>query len=214
MLRAPRKPARAATTPKKTKAAVSETASAYQSRHSSSKNVSVSSILDRPYPFLSGRRCVPHLIIAKGLPFLRYKKPQPRAISGIINRRNRDHVRRWDRTYELRQLVNLGELEDAWDGMIEKVCGLKQGGDIYISWATESSRSADGILAETRRRARRDEEMTEIFTRIREKEKALAEQEKAAQKDEKQRRRAVKRLAQPEVARSTETVQGLAAMAG
>ncbi|KNG88979.1 hypothetical protein ANOM_002188 [Aspergillus nomiae NRRL 13137] len=42
------------------------------------------SILSRPRPVVSGKRRVPVLVNARGVPFLRIKKPQPKNLSGVI----------------------------------------------------------------------------------------------------------------------------------
>ncbi len=163
------------------------------------------SILERPYPILTGRRCVPHLIDACGITFLRYKKPQPEVITRMIISRARAYERRWDCTYKLRELISLGELEDAWDRMLERYCGLKQVHDRSTSWATESSRAADDTTAIVRGQARREEELKRKLTRIRERERVLAEEEKARRKNEKQQRREARRPAVQEFTESPET---------
>jgi len=163
------------------------------------------SILERPYPILTGRRCVPHLIDACGITFLRYKKPQPEVITRMIVSRARAYERRWDCTYKLRELISLGELEDAWDRMLERYCGLKQVHDRSTSWATESSRAADDTTAIVRGQARREEELKRKLTRIRERERVLAEEEKARRKNEKQQRREARRAATQGFTESSET---------
>ena len=154
---------------------------------------STSSILDRPFPTVSGRRCVPHVVNAGGITFLRYKKPQPQIITCMINRRLEVRDKRWDRTYELRELVSLGELEDSWDRLLEDGCGLKWSIDRRTSWATETSKASDEIRATVRRQAQREEQMSRKLMSIQEKEKTLAEQEKAARLDEKRQGRAIRR---------------------
>lgn len=163
------------------------------------------SILERPYPVLTGRRCVPHLVDACGITFLRYKKPQPKVITRMIINRARAHERRWYFTYKMRELISLGELEDAWDRMLERYPGLKQVHDRSISWATESSRAADDTTAAVRGHARREEELKRRLTRIREKERVLAEKEKAGRKNEKQQQREARRLATQVLTESPET---------
>ncbi len=163
------------------------------------------SILERPYPILTGRRCVPHLIDACGITFLRYKKPQPEVITRMIISRARAYERRWDFTYKMRELISLGELEDAWDRMLERYCGLKQIHDRSISWATESSRAADDTTATVRGQARREEDLKKKLTQIKEKEGVLAKEEKARRKNEKKQRREARGSAMQDFTESPET---------
>lgn len=148
---------------------------------------------------------MPHLVDACGITFLRYKKPQPEVITRMIISRARAHERRWDFTYKMRELISLGELEDAWDRMLERYSGLEQVHDRSISWVTESSRAADDTIAIVRGRARREQELKRRLTRIREKERLLAGKEKAGRKIEKQQRREARRSATQVLIESPET---------
>lgn len=132
---------------------------------------------------------MPHLIDACGITFLRYKKPQPEVITRMIISRARAYERRWDFTYEMRELISLGELEDAWDRTLERYCGLKQAHDRSISWATESSRAADATAATVRGQGRQEEVLKRKLTNIKENERILADEERARRKNEKQQRR-------------------------
>jgi len=123
----------------------------------------------------------------------------------MIISRARVYERRWDCTYKLRELISLGELEDAWDRTLERYCGLKQVHDGSTSWATESSRAANDTTATVRGQARQGEDLKKRLTRIREKENVLAEEENARRKNEKQQRRGTKRLARQEFLESQDT---------
>ncbi|KAJ5107872.1 hypothetical protein N7456_004547 [Penicillium angulare] len=73
------------------------------------------SVLSRPRLNISGKRRVPVLINARGVPFLRLGKPQPSNLSGFIRAKLE---KRWDRIV-LRDRLQLdilfAEDEDAWD---------------------------------------------------------------------------------------------------
>lgn len=90
-------------------------------------------------------------------------------------------------------MVALGELEDRWDRLLEKSCGLKRADGRAISWATESSKAENELLATVRRHAQREDDMTRKLIKVREKERILAEQEKKARIEEKRRRREARR---------------------
>ena len=189
---------------------------AANSHQKSESKETISSILDRPYPVVSGRRCVPHLISTPGMVFLRYKKPQPQIINQLVISRYRGHIRRYDRTYMLEDLINLGKLEDNWDRMLERNCGLKRADDGNVSWAAESCESLAEVLATVKSHARRESRWTRELTKVRDKEKELAEQERAVSMVEKQRRRVARRTPQGEPAQSGEnqTARELSAITG
>ena len=187
------------------------------SHQKSESNEAVSSILDRPYPVVSGRRCVPHLINTPGMVFLRYKKPQPQIINQLVISRYLGHIRRYDRTYMLEDLINLGKLEDNWHRMLERNCGLKLADDGNGSWAAESCESLAEVSATVKRHSRRESRWTRELTKVRDKEKALAEQERAVRMvDKRRRRREARRIPQEEPAQSGEnqTATELSAMTG
>ena len=178
---------------------------AANSHQKSEAKEAVSSILDRPYPVVSGRRCVPHLINTPGMVFLRYKKPQPQIINQLIISRYLGHIRRDDRTDLLEDLINTGKLEDNWDRMLERNCGLKRADDGNVSWAAESSESLAEVLATVKRHTRRESRWTRELKKVRDKEKALAEQERAVRMDDKlRRRREARRIFQDGSAQSGE----------
>lgn len=201
-LQAPRRPANGPKPPQKSTDVLTKS-----NVITGDKDISIGyrpSVLERPYPILTGRRCVPHLIDVCGITFLRFKKPQPEIITRMIISRARAYQRRWDCTYRLRELISLGDLEDAWDRILERYCGLKQVHDRSISWATESSSASDATTATVRGQARQEEDLRRKLTRIREKERVLAEEEKARRKNEKQQRREARRLATQEFTVSPE----------
>jgi hypothetical protein len=73
-------------------------------------------ILSRPRPVVNGRRRVPVLVNARGVPFLRIKKPQPKILSDVI-RAKLD--KRWSRIVlrdRLQAELLLAKDEDDWDG--------------------------------------------------------------------------------------------------
>lgn len=81
----------------------------------SRRHPNATSVLNRPQPLGDKKRNVPVLVNARGLPFLRYKKPQPKNVSCVIRRKL---GRRWN-WIERRDRLNLQLLfakdEEDWD---------------------------------------------------------------------------------------------------
>ena len=165
------------------------------------------SILDRPFPIVSGRRTVPHLISANGFPFLRYQRQQPPALSGVINRRIKAYCNRWDRTYEYQNLVQMGKLEDAWERELSRHCGFGRGSDPGPSWGEEPLSTLDLLHATSRRLSTRTRTMAMEMYHVMEKERELAKKEKLARRDEKHRRNKAKRLARRGLPNSEEKLK-------
>jgi hypothetical protein len=63
----------------------------------------------------SGVRKVPNLIVAHGIPLLKYPGPVPVLVSRVINQKYRWSRRQWDRHGELQNTMQLANWEDEWD---------------------------------------------------------------------------------------------------
>ncbi|KAF4214958.1 hypothetical protein CNMCM8980_008813 [Aspergillus fumigatiaffinis] len=72
-------------------------------------------ILSRPRPVVNGRRRVPVLVSARGIPFLRIKKPQPKNLSGVIRTKLDKRWRRIERRDKLGVEILFAKDEDEWD---------------------------------------------------------------------------------------------------
>ena len=72
-------------------------------------------ILSRPRPVVNGKRRVPVLVNARGVPFLRTKKPQPMNLSGVIRSKLDNRWKRVERRERLTDDSMLAEHEDLWD---------------------------------------------------------------------------------------------------
>ena len=72
-------------------------------------------ITSRPRPVVSGKRRVPVLINARGVPFLRIKKPQPMNLSGAIRSKLENRWRRIERREILEAALVMARAEDTWD---------------------------------------------------------------------------------------------------
>lgn len=75
-----------------------------------------------PRPEVKGVRKVPSLVNANGIPFVRWKKPQPESISRVLRYLIRMRITRWrdfDRVNDYH--VPLAKREDEWDEMVQKL---------------------------------------------------------------------------------------------
>lgn len=72
-------------------------------------------ILSRPRPHVSGIRRVPVLVDARGVPFLRTKKPEPAVLSRTINSKLRKMSERIARRQRLEEELVMASYEDQWD---------------------------------------------------------------------------------------------------
>ena len=92
--------------------------------------LSTTELFARPHPLpqLSGKRHVPVLFSANGIPILRIKKPQPEALSGFIKHRITQRQRRHDRRHWLMEQISFAEYEDMWDDIVEREVGVGSGG--------------------------------------------------------------------------------------
>lgn len=143
------------------------------------------SILERPLPLdrLSGRRHVPVLFNAQGIPVLRIKKPQPHALSAYIKDRLKKKQKQTDTRYRLDAELELARTEDAWDSLLAALTQAEDGkrednrsGEPSWTEAVELSQkeNLDKHLAEKQK----NREMAEKMQAIVDQERALYEKEK------------------------------------
>ncbi|EFR03725.1 hypothetical protein MGYG_06721 [Nannizzia gypsea CBS 118893] len=90
-----------------------------QKRRFSAKRV-LESVLARPYPTVSGIRRVPRFACARGIPFLRIKKPQPKNLSVAIQIRQDARWKNILRRQELGVDSLFAKDEDTWDAITSK----------------------------------------------------------------------------------------------
>ncbi|KAL4953886.1 hypothetical protein BDW69DRAFT_148441 [Aspergillus filifer] len=143
-------------------------------RETDRRHPEATSILARPRPVVSGRRRVPVLVNASGIPFLRIKKPQPKNLSRFIRRKMERRQKVLDRQQRLEWEVLFGGDEDQWDL-------LTTGGEkeTWVGPVEDAIYDAKRLVAsENERRRVLSEKMWEIV---------LAER-KLAEEEEKQRR--------------------------
>jgi hypothetical protein len=79
-------------------------------------------VLQRPLPLSEikgGKRRVPDLISARGVPFLRYSKPQPISLSRVIRQKQDRDQKKWTQQEGLKSDIVFAQWEDEWDGIVE-----------------------------------------------------------------------------------------------
>lgn len=151
------------------------------------------SIFDRPFPKVSGRRRVPHLVVTSGFPFLRIKKPQSQFLGRII----RDDIRLFHKRVALFQKLQaysqLGYNEDRWDEILESMCGIDGDRDVG-SWIFSAYKSKQEVGEVITKHRQQRLDMAQKMQEIVEKEQALADQERLQRMNEKHKERKQRRL--------------------
>ncbi|KAJ5659538.1 hypothetical protein N7507_005989 [Penicillium longicatenatum] len=149
--------------------------SIYHEKESWLRHPNAEPILLRPKAKVSGKRQVPVLVNARGVPFLRIKKPQPRNLSGVIRSKLE---KRWHRI-ELRERLQVELLfakdEDAWDHLTKTKTG-----DPTL-WSASVKTSLDDVCQKIKQTDHDNREMSERMWQV-----VLEERELAA-KEEKER---------------------------
>ncbi|KAL9062963.1 MAG: hypothetical protein Q9157_008508 [Trypethelium eluteriae] len=84
------------------------------------------SVLDRPLTReeIKGPRRPATLISANSIPFLRFKKPQPRNLSNLLHQRLKQRASRIFRLEEGYEMLLVATQEDQWDQIVEKEFNL------------------------------------------------------------------------------------------
>lgn len=124
------------------------------------------SILDYSQRNLNGRRKVPVLVNARGVPFLRFKKPQPQNLSGVLRAKL---AKRWhwiERRDRLRTELLFAKDEDTWDHITDATESP--------AWSAEIERALSEVLLKIKESDRRNREMAKKMWNI-----VLVEREKA-----------------------------------
>ncbi|PWY95062.1 hypothetical protein BO94DRAFT_424253, partial [Aspergillus sclerotioniger CBS 115572] len=126
-------------------------------------------ILSRPRPVVSGIRRIPQLVNARGIPFLRIKKPQPKFLSAVINSKLERRWKRMERLKRLETELPIAIDEDAWDALT--------GHEEEATWAEAvevSLKEVQDVIAEGDRKVK---ETAEAMWNIVLEERKLAEAE-------------------------------------
>ncbi|KAI5285335.1 hypothetical protein KEM52_002489, partial [Ascosphaera acerosa] len=155
----------------------------------------------RPWARVSGRRRVPVLVNARGLPFLRIKKPQPPALSRALRSYLDNRWKRVERRDRLEEEMLQADAEDRWDEIVRAAMGHNETpAERECTWklATQQALNAVNalVLKHDREAGKRAEAMFDVVLRERE----LAKQERA----ERTRRDETRRADMPSTVQDTE----------
>ncbi|WEW60699.1 hypothetical protein PRK78_006186 [Emydomyces testavorans] len=126
-------------------------------------------ILSRPRPVVSGRRRVPVLVNARGIPFLRIKKPQPPNLSHTIRGLLNTRWKRIERRERLELELIMARDEDFWDGLT--------GQNDASSWAVSVKDSLDDVNKTILEGDRANRDMAQKMWEVVLKERELAKKE-------------------------------------
>ena len=167
---------------------------ANSTRHPGSKPV-----LERPLPLSEikgGKRRIPNLISAQGVPFLRYRKPQPISLSRVIRQKQDLDQKRLTQQEGLRADMTIAQWEDEWDEVTKAHMGEERGEnrDRLVASLTSSDFATEEIQEESWRHEpaiaeaelyqqmketnRKNAELGRQMWMVLAKERELAEQEK------------------------------------
>ena len=86
-------------------------------------------VLERPLPLSEikgGKRRVPNLISAQGVPFLRYSKPQPISLSRVIRQKQERDQKKLTQQEGLKTDVFIAQAEDKWDEIVKSQMSEEQ----------------------------------------------------------------------------------------
>ncbi|KGO37941.1 Complex 1 LYR protein [Penicillium expansum] len=141
------------------------------------RHPNATSILNRPQPLGDKKRNVPVLVNARGIPFLRYKKPQPRNVSSVIRTKL---GRRWnwiERRDRLKIELLFAKDEEEWD----HITNTKE----PSTWSEHPKNAIADVNAKIGHFDMHAKELADNMWKIVLAERALAEEE-ASQKQPKQ----------------------------
>jgi hypothetical protein len=140
------------------------------------------SVLDRPQPLGDHKRHIPVLVNARGLPFLRYKKPQPRNVSSVIRKKLGSRWNWIQRRDRLRVELLFAQDEEDWDRITENITET----DAMSSWSEPLEKAIVDVNARISNFDVRSRELAENMWKIVLAERALAEEEEATDRQPEQ----------------------------
>jgi hypothetical protein len=156
-------------------------------------------VLERPLPLdeiKGGKRRVPNLVSAQGIPFLRYSKPQPISLSRVIRQKQDRDQKKWTRQESLKGDIIIAQWEDEWDEIVAGLKaeeqargkgnvrppldsdGRKEAGGPEASWKHEMVVAEGELYQQIKRNDWKNAEMGRKMWEIVVKERELAAQEK------------------------------------
>ena len=153
-----------------------------------------SSVLDRPYLNISGRRHIPRLKNANRLPILMIGKPQSPTLSGIIRSKTANRLKWMRNSAAAKENKSFCEDEDQWDRLLATDFGedfrIERSEDKWIDAIETGLKSMDAKAAKEVKKSRA---VAAKMARIVEEETKLALEEQRVEKEEKARRKTERR---------------------
>jgi hypothetical protein len=145
------------------------------------KRLGASPVLSRPFLNISGRRRVPKLVNAQGVPFLRIAKPQPPFLSRIILDKHRTRQKRFNLIDAINETKRIAEAEDGWDRLLALEYGVKdeRRRSPPPSWVQAYQDAIHEVYDKIQEATNANASMARKMWAIVEQEKELAEKEKA-----------------------------------
>ncbi|KAL5365644.1 hypothetical protein BJX96DRAFT_15050 [Aspergillus floccosus] len=132
------------------------------------------SIFSRPRLIVNGRRKIPVLVNARGVPFLRIKKPQPKNLSGVIRTKLEKRWKRIERRDRLQLQLLFCKDEDYWDALTTEP-GAEQ-----ERWVDEVRKGLSEVNRQIQESDKKNKEISEAMWKV-----VLAERQLAAREQQK-----------------------------
>ncbi|PGH32199.1 hypothetical protein GX50_05038 [[Emmonsia] crescens] len=127
-------------------------------------------ILSRPRPHVNGPRHVPMLVDARGIPFLRIKKPEPPSLSRTLRSKLDARWKKILRRDQLEDDVYLAQQEDKWDRIVDQSDGAR--------WESIVAECLGYTIKTIRHEDQKNKELAQKMWEVVLKERELAEKER------------------------------------
>jgi hypothetical protein len=107
-------------------------------------------VLERPLrldEIRGGKRRVPNLVSAQGIPFRRYSKPQPISLSRVIRQKQDRDQKKWTQQESLKGDIVIAQWEDEWDEIVAELKAEEQGqgrGKVRLPRDSDAGEEAGG----------------------------------------------------------------------
>jgi hypothetical protein len=99
-------------------------------------------------------RKVPNLILAQGIPLLKYPGPTPVLVNRVLKEKIRWGIRKWEQHKDMQRRIQIAEWEDEWDNILARVGNIVEDddGDGGLEEGEEQQTSADAHVPRRRNR--------------------------------------------------------------
>lgn len=134
---------------------------------------------ERPRLVVPGRRHIPKLVSATGIPFLRFKKPQSPFLGRVLRDKFHQRINNVSQMRAMNELHEVAVLEDIWDKVLHQMHGLPAGpmaGEETWEQGIDYSRTA--IWKKLKMQERKRVDTAQRMQKIVDEEKELARKER------------------------------------